>query len=330
MKKRLFNIFITLCMALSFVSCGSSDNSDASSETAATTTVSETDVTTVSSDVVTSTTTKQTTTAATVSENEKSVTSSKKAVTSSSTSATTTTKAAVTTQKSSSTAKATQPAAHQHTWVKQWDDGDGTIFYWCPLCYSEKYEHYTPKATTTTTTTSAKPKSTHQHNWQPIYKTEFTGHYRCHCGLLTDTPIYGNGANHDKAFAEEDAHQKVDVEYIGGGLTVSAGYDNSGSCGHKSDIVSFYYCTKCNSMCYPDADDADQEGGKIAHPSSDIFERTPDWWGLNVEYYWFKETPFEKSVSYIDPMYNARRRYVKHKGEWVLIYVDSFFADTKN
>ena len=226
-----------------------------------------------------------------------------------------------------------QPAAHTHRWVLQWDDGLGTIFYWCPDCFSEKYEYYTPAPVPeTTTAATAAQKPTHQHDWQPIYKTEFTGHYRCHCGLLTDAAIDGKGADRDKAYAEEQAHQKVDVETFQSGQTLwtaSAGYDNSGSCGHKSNIVSFYYCTKCSSMCYPDADDSDQEGGKIAHPGNEVFETKHDWWIFNVSYYWFKDTPFEKTVDYIDPMYGVPFHYVKHKGEWVLIYEHSFFADTK-
>lgn len=344
--KRFFTLFAAACITLALASCGNTETAPDTPPAVSTTpagTVAEaaTVQTTSAASVTASQTTASTTSKKTAATSAATKATSKTTRTSKAAKKTTTaaSKPAVTTAEVTQAPQVTQmpstaqPAAHTHRWVLQWDDGLGTIFYWCPDCFSEKYEYYTPAPVPeTTTATTAAPKPTHQHDWQPIYAVDWTGHYRCHCGLLTDAAIDGKGSDHDKAYAEEEAHQKVDVETFLSGQTqwtVSAGYDNSGTCGHKSTSVFFYYCSKCSAVCYPDWGTQDQEEGKIAHPGTEVFDSIPDWWDLNVEYYWFKDTPFEKSADFISPMYGVKYRYVKHNGEWVLIYEDSFFADTK-
>ena len=337
MKKRLSVLITAACAVIALSSCGNADSEAVTVPTATAASSVTTTVTSAPAEAVTTTTTttNQTTTTAAAPGEDVTDTSSETTTSASETEAPKETEKPAVTTTAPKTTKAAQTVtkkgttAHTHNWVKQWDDGNGTILYWCPGCLTDRYEHYTVTATTTTTT--AAPKPSHQHDWKPIYAVDWTGHYRCHCGLLTDAAIDGKGADHDKAYAEEQAHQKVDVETFQNGQiqwTVSAGYDNSGTCGHKSSSVFFYYCSKCSAVCYPDWGTQDQEEGKIAHPGTEIFDSIPDWWDLNVSYYWLKDTPFEKSADFINPMYGVKFRYVKHKGEWVLIYEDSFFADT--
>ena len=102
-------------------------------------------------------------------------TTTKKTETPKTTTTTKTTQAPVT-QKPATTTKTTtkKTTTHTHRWVKQWDDGNGTIFYWCPDCFAEKYDHYT--VTTTTTKTQPTSKTVQSNEWIPVYNKTFVTH----------------------------------------------------------------------------------------------------------------------------------------------------------
>ena len=107
-------------------------------------------------------------------DNSSKVTTTKKTETPKTTTTTKTTQAPVT-QKPATTTKTTtkKTTTHTHRWVKQWDDGNGTIFYWCPECFAEKYDHYT---VTTTTKVQPASKTIQPSEWIPVYSKTLVTH----------------------------------------------------------------------------------------------------------------------------------------------------------
>ena len=198
MSKRLLAIISAICILCSLASCGNSEDSDTleisetesssseltSSEDASSETnsfendSSETDSSEdESSEVekVTTKTPKKVEDSSSEDDNSSKVTTTKKTETPKTTTTTKTTQAPVT-QKPATTTKTTtkKTTTHTHRWVKQWDDGNGTIFYWCPDCFAEKYDHYT--VTTTTTKTQPTSKTVQSNEWIPVYNKTLVTH----------------------------------------------------------------------------------------------------------------------------------------------------------
>jgi hypothetical protein len=185
--KNVVKLILISALALVVVSCGNvNDSSDTEKETSSVSSISETDSSNESSetesfevdssetdsseDESSKETPKKVEDSSSEDDNSSKVTTTKKTETPKTTKATqpVVTQAPVT-QKPATTTKTTtkKTTTHTHRWVKQWDDGNGTIFYWCPDCFAEKYDHYT--VTTTTTKTQPTSKTIKSNEWIPVY-----------------------------------------------------------------------------------------------------------------------------------------------------------------
>ena len=181
MSKKILAFILAACMTLSMTACGGSDSSDAETQSSSfsESESSESDDTSSdessnessevdSEDESSKETPKKVEDSSSEDDNSSKETTTKKTEIPKTTTTTKTTQAPVT-QKSATTTKTTtkKTTTHTHRWVKQWDDGNGTIFYWCPDCFAEKYDHYT--VTTTTTKTQPTSKTIKSNEWIPVY-----------------------------------------------------------------------------------------------------------------------------------------------------------------
>lgn len=187
MSKKILAFILAACMTLSMTACGGSDSSDAETQSSSfsESESSESDDTSSdessnessevdSEDESSKETPKKVEDSSSEDDNSSKVTTIKKTETPKTTTTTKTTQAPVT-QKPATTTKTTtkKTTTHTHRWVKQWDDGNGTIFYWCPDCFAEKYDHYT---VTTTTKTQPTSKTIQSNEWIPVYNKTFVTH----------------------------------------------------------------------------------------------------------------------------------------------------------
>ncbi len=181
MSKKILAFILAACMTLSMTACGGSDSSDAETQSSSfsESESSESDDTSSdessnessevdSEDESSKETPKKVEDSSSEDDNSSKETTTKKTETSKTTTTTKTTQAPVT-QKPATTTKTTtkKTTTHTHRWVKQWDNGNGTIFYWCPDCFAEKYDHYT--VTTTTTKVQPTSKTIKSNEWIPVY-----------------------------------------------------------------------------------------------------------------------------------------------------------------
>ena len=188
MSKKILAFILAACMTLSMTACGGSDSSDAETQSSSfsESESSESDDTSSdessnessevdSEDESSKETPKKVEDSSSEDDNSSKETTTKKTETSKTTTTTKTTQAPVT-QKPATTTKTTtkKTTTHTHRWVKQWDNGNGTIFYWCPDCFAEKYDHYT--VTTTTTKTQPTSKTIQSNEWIAVYNKTFVTH----------------------------------------------------------------------------------------------------------------------------------------------------------
>ena len=282
MSKKILAFILAACMTLSMTACGGSDSSDAetqsssfsetdssennssetdsskdeSSETNSSETNSSKDE---SSEVekVTTKTPKKVEDSSSEDDNSSKVTTTKKTETPKTTKATqpVVTQAPVT-QKPVTTTKTTtkKTTTHTHRWVKQWDDGNGTIFYWCPDCFAEKYDHYT--VTTTTTKTQPTSKTIKSNEWIPVYFKTVVANCRDSSGYDKVTgkrvhwisPTYWDvkalSRGEAKALADyKKANDEASAwcDTVNAGAWVQGGNDHPINTPDKSSIAFWYY-----------------------------------------------------------------------------------------
>ena len=273
MSKKILAFILAACMTLSMTACGGSDSSDAETQSSSfsESESSESDDTSSdessnessevdSEDESSKETPKKVEDNSSEDDNSSKVTITKKTETPK----TTTTKAAqpvVTqapvTQKPATTTKTTtkKTTTHTHRWVKQWDDGNGTIFYWCPDCFAEKYDHYT--VTTTTTKTQPTSKTIKSNEWIPVYNKTVVANcvadgYDKKTGkhLTWISPTYWDvkalsrgeaKAQADYKKANDEAFAWCDPKTINNGGWTQGGNDHPINTPDKSSIAFWYY-----------------------------------------------------------------------------------------
>ena len=267
MSKKILAFILAACMTLSMTACGGSDSSDAETQSSSfsESESSESDDTSSrdessevdSEDESSKETPKKVEDSSSEDDNSSKETTTKKTETPKTTKATqpVVTQVPVTQKHATTTKTATKKTTtHTHRWVKQWDDGNGTIFYWCPDCFAEKYDHYT--VTTTTTKTQPTSKTIKSNEWIPVYfKTVVancvdSGGYdkvtgkRVHFISPTYWDVKALSRGEAKALAD---YKKANDEALAWCYTVNAGAWVQGGNDHpintpdKSSIAFWYY-----------------------------------------------------------------------------------------
>ncbi len=276
MSKKILAFILAACMTLSMTACGGSDSSDAETQSSS---FSETDSSENNSsetdssendssetdssedessevEKVTTKTPKKVEDSSSEDDNSSKVTTTKKTETHKTTKATQPVVTQVpVTQKPATTTKTTtkKTTTHTHRWVKQWDDGNGTIFYWCPDCFAEKYDHYT--VTTTTTKTQPTSKTIQSNEWIPVYFKTVVANCVAdgydkktskHLDWISPTYWDVKALSRGEAKAQAD-YKKANDEALAWCYTVNAGGWTQGGNDHpintpdKSSIAFWYY-----------------------------------------------------------------------------------------
>ena len=270
-SKKILAFILAACMTLSMTACGGSDSSDAETQSSSfsESESSESDDTSSdessnessevdSEDESSKETPKKIEDSSSEDDNSSKETTTKKTETPKTTKATqpVVTQAPVTQKPATTTKTTNKTTTHTHRWVKQWDDGNGTIFYWCPDCFAEKYDHYT--VTTTTTKTQPTSKTIKSNEWIPVYNKTVvancvdSGGYdkvtgkRVHFISPTywDVKALSRGeakAQADYKKANDEASEWCDPDNVKCSHWVQGGNDHPINTPDKSSIAFWYY-----------------------------------------------------------------------------------------